>query len=74
MCNYMILLCCRDPDLELLSKLSKKELKFKKLDMTPLHLAMHDRLADRKKDTTLKPDAIVDIYWHLHSQHRSAWT
>jgi len=26
------------------------------------------------EDGMLSPDAIADAYWHLHSQHRSAWT
>ncbi len=28
----------------------------------------------RPQDGMLSPDAIADAYWHLHSQHRSAWT
>ena len=30
-----------------------------------------DQLGD---DGGLSPDAIADAYWHVHSQHRSAWT
>jgi NAD(P)-dependent dehydrogenase (short-subunit alcohol dehydrogenase family) len=26
------------------------------------------------EDGMLSPDAIADAYWHLHTQHRSAWT
>ena len=26
------------------------------------------------EDGALKPDAIADAFWHLHTQHRSAWT
>jgi hypothetical protein len=22
----------------------------------------------------MKPDTIAEIYWHVHSQHKSAWT
>ena len=25
-------------------------------------------------DATLAPEAIAENYWHLHRQHRSAWT
>jgi hypothetical protein len=25
-------------------------------------------------DGLLSPDAIAETYWHLHRQHRSAWT
>jgi len=30
--------------------------------------------AERSEDGILKPDDIAEIYWHLHSQPRSAWT
>jgi len=33
--------------------------------------ALADRLG---ADGMLDPDAIADSYWHLHNQHRSAWT
>lgn len=29
---------------------------------------------ERPPDGLLDPDAIADTYWHLHTQHRSAWT
>ncbi len=29
---------------------------------------------DRAEDSWLSPDAIADTYYHLHMQHRSAWT
>jgi len=29
---------------------------------------------ERQPDGLLDPDAIADTYWHLHRQHRSAWT
>ena len=29
---------------------------------------------DREDHTTLSPDAIAEIYWHLHTQHPTAWT
>lgn len=32
------------------------------------------RVADAGADGLLNPDAIADTYWHLHQQHRSAWT
>src|ERR1700754_4287409 len=32
-------------------------------------------MAERKgPDGLLAPEAIADVYWHVHSQHRSAWT
>lgn len=31
-------------------------------------------LAERGADTLLEPDAIAEVYWQLHRQHRSAWT
>ena len=31
-------------------------------------------LSGRAKDSWLLPDAIADTYYHLHTQHRSAWT
>ena len=33
-----------------------------------------DRYALKEKDGILKPDAIADTYWFVHTQHRSAWT
>lgn len=33
-----------------------------------------DRYALKAHDGILNADAIADAYWHLHSQHRSAWT
>jgi NAD(P)-dependent dehydrogenase (short-subunit alcohol dehydrogenase family) len=30
--------------------------------------------ADRSADTYLSADAIADVYWHLHAQHRTTWT
>ncbi len=29
--------------------------------------------AERAPDALLDPDAIADVYWQLHTQHRSAW-
>jgi NAD(P)-dependent dehydrogenase (short-subunit alcohol dehydrogenase family) len=38
-------------------------------------LARAPALAERAgADGLLDPDAIADAYWHLHGQHRSAWT
>ena len=31
-------------------------------------------LSRQAKDSWLLPDAIADTYYHLHNQHRSAWT
>ena len=33
-----------------------------------------ERYALKTQDGILSPDAIADNYWHLHRQHRSAWT
>ena len=33
-----------------------------------------ERYALKDKDGILKPDAIADTYWFVHSQDRSAWT
>ncbi len=33
-----------------------------------------DYLDDLGEDGGLSPDAIAEAYWHVHSQHRSAWT
>lgn len=33
-----------------------------------------DSFANRPADGILQPDDIAEIYWHLHSQPRSAWT
>jgi hypothetical protein len=30
--------------------------------------------AERGEDGLLGIDAIADAYWHIHKQHRSAWT
>jgi hypothetical protein len=30
--------------------------------------------AERGEDGLLAIDAIADAYWHIHIQHRSAWT
>jgi len=30
-----------------------------------------DKLGD---DGGLSPDAIAEAFWHIHTQHRSAWT
>lgn len=38
-------------------------------------LSRMPKLADELgEDGMLSPDAIADVYWHLHTQHRSAWT
>ncbi|CAK9204277.1 unnamed protein product [Sphagnum troendelagicum] len=28
----------------------------------------------REEDAMMKPDTIAETYWHVHSQHKSAWT
>jgi NADP-dependent 3-hydroxy acid dehydrogenase YdfG len=28
----------------------------------------------REEEAMMKPDEIAEIYWHVHSQHKSAWT
>ena len=33
-----------------------------------------DSISGRGEDSWLLPDAIADTYYHLHTQHRSAWT
>ena len=33
-----------------------------------------DIYALKEKDGILKPEAIADAYWFVHTQHRSAWT
>jgi Dehydrogenases with different specificities (related to short-chain alcohol dehydrogenases) len=33
-----------------------------------------DIYALKEKDGILKPKAIADAYWFVHTQHRSAWT
>lgn len=33
-----------------------------------------DYLDGLGEDGSLSPDAIAEAYWHVHSQHRSAWT
>ncbi|CAL8471258.1 g10800 [Coccomyxa elongata] len=35
---------------------------------------LRSMMPHRDPETFLSPDAIADAYWHLHSQHRSAWT
>ncbi len=35
---------------------------------------MPDRVEKAGPDGLLKVDAIVESYWHIHRQHRSAWT
>ena len=35
---------------------------------------MPDRIEKAGPDGLLNIDAIADSYWHLHRQHRSAWT
>ncbi len=39
-----------------------------------LSQAAPQRKAERGEDGLLEIDAIADVYWRLHQQHRSAWT
>src|SRR5258708_38793314 len=39
-----------------------------------LLLRMPDRKEKAGADGLLNIEAIADSYWHLHKQHRSAWT
>lgn len=34
---------------------------------------MNDRNQDMP-DATMNPDAIAEVYWQVHKQHKSAWT
>jgi NAD(P)-dependent dehydrogenase (short-subunit alcohol dehydrogenase family) len=44
------------------------------IDGEGLRQAAPHRVAERGDDGLLKPEAIADVYWHLHAQPRSAWT
>jgi len=33
-----------------------------------------DMVKDRPADSFLEPDAIADVYYDLHKQHRSTWS
>jgi NAD(P)-dependent dehydrogenase (short-subunit alcohol dehydrogenase family) len=44
------------------------------IDGERLRSAAPDRVAAAGEDGLLHPDAIAETYWHLHQQHRSAWT
>lgn len=33
-----------------------------------------DLATGQREDALLRPEAIAESYWHLHTQHRSAWT
>jgi NAD(P)-dependent dehydrogenase (short-subunit alcohol dehydrogenase family) len=44
------------------------------IDGERLRSSAPDRLAEAGADQLLSPDAIAETYWHLHRQHRSAWT
>ncbi len=44
------------------------------IDGERLRAAAPQRAIDAGADGLLRPDAIADVYWHLHTQHRSAWT
>lgn len=44
------------------------------IDGERLRTYLPDFVAGKGEDGTLGLDAIADTYWHLHTQHRSAWT
>jgi NAD(P)-dependent dehydrogenase (short-subunit alcohol dehydrogenase family) len=44
------------------------------IDGDKLNTAVPQLKAQRGADGLLNIDAIAEAYWHLHSQHRSAWT
>jgi NAD(P)-dependent dehydrogenase (short-subunit alcohol dehydrogenase family) len=44
------------------------------IDGERLRTGAPQRVAHAGSDGLLDPDAIADTYWHLHQQHRSAWT
>lgn len=44
------------------------------IDGERLRTLLPDFVAGKGEDGTLALDAIADAYWHLHTQHRSAWT
>jgi NAD(P)-dependent dehydrogenase (short-subunit alcohol dehydrogenase family) len=44
------------------------------IDGDRLRALAPQRVADAGVDGLLDPEAIADTYWHLHRQHRSAWT
>jgi NAD(P)-dependent dehydrogenase (short-subunit alcohol dehydrogenase family) len=44
------------------------------IDGERLRTAVPQRAAEVGADGLLDADRIADVYWHLHTQHRSAWT
>ena len=44
------------------------------IDGEKLNTAVPQLKIERGADGLLNIDAIADAYWHLHTQHRSAWT
>ena len=38
------------------------------------HFVIDGGINNDAKDRMLSPEAIAETYWHIHSQHRSAWT
>ena len=44
------------------------------IDGEKLNTAAPQLKAERGVDGLLNIDAIAEAYWHLHSQHPSAWT
>ncbi len=37
------------------------------------HVVIDGGIGINDEDSRLRPDAIAETYWHLHSQHRSVW-
>jgi NAD(P)-dependent dehydrogenase (short-subunit alcohol dehydrogenase family) len=44
------------------------------IDGERLRSSAPDHVAAAGEDQLLRPEAIAETYWHLHGQHRSAWT
>ncbi len=44
------------------------------IDGDQINKRMPQYKEQKGEDGMLSPDAIADTYWHLHTQHRSAWT
>lgn len=38
------------------------------------HVVIDGGIGENEEDSRLRPEAVAEAYWFLHSQHRSAWT
>jgi NAD(P)-dependent dehydrogenase (short-subunit alcohol dehydrogenase family) len=38
------------------------------------HVIIDGGIGENPEESQLSPDAIAESYWHLHKQHKSAWT